>query len=69
MLEETYVEVLGVNVTVLGKVEVLLGNEDTLAEEVLVNELAVRLGNEPGWSISAFHPRRIHSAQFPPPPS
>ena len=44
----TYVEVLGVNVTVLGLVEVLLGDEHTLAEEVLVDRLAVGLGDEPG---------------------
>lgn len=44
----TYVEVLGVNVTVLGLVEVLLGDEHTLAEEVLVDRLAVGLGNQPG---------------------
>lgn len=28
--QDTYIEVLGVNVTVLGKVEVLLGHEHTL---------------------------------------
>jgi pyruvate/2-oxoglutarate dehydrogenase complex dihydrolipoamide dehydrogenase (E3) component len=49
----SYVEVLGVNVTVLGKVEVLLSNEDTLAEEVLVDELAVGLGNKPGGNGSS----------------
>jgi hypothetical protein len=38
-----YVKVLGVNVAVLWLVEVLLRNEDTLAEEVLVDELAVGL--------------------------
>ena len=45
---ETYVKVLGVNVAVLGLVEVLLGDEHTLAEEVLVNRLAVGLGDQPG---------------------
>jgi len=45
---ETYVEVLGVNVAMLGLVEVLLGDEHTLAEEVLVNRLAVGLGDQPG---------------------
>ena len=45
---ETYVKVLGVNVAVLGLVEVLLGDEHTLAEEVLVDRLAVGLGNQPG---------------------
>ena len=43
---ETYVKVLGVNVAVLGLVEVLLGDEHTLAEEVLVDRLAVGLGDE-----------------------
>jgi hypothetical protein len=38
-----YVKVLGVNVAVLWLVEVLLRNEDTLAEEILVDELAVGL--------------------------
>ncbi len=42
-----YVEVLGVNVTVLDEVEVLLGHEHTLSEEVLVDLLAVGLGDEP----------------------
>lgn len=32
-------QVLGVDIGVLGKVEVLLGNEDTLSEEVLVDLL------------------------------
>ena len=32
----------------LGLVEVLLGDEHTLAEEVLVDRLAVGLGNQPG---------------------
>jgi hypothetical protein len=41
------VQVLGVDVVVLGKVVVLLGDEDTLAEEVLVDLLAVGLGDEP----------------------
>lgn len=41
------IEVLGVNVVVLGEVEVLLGDENTLAEEVLVDLLAVGLWDEP----------------------
>lgn len=32
----------------LGQVEVLLGDEYTLAEEVLVDRLAVGLGDQPG---------------------
>jgi len=40
------VEVLGVDVAVLGEVEVLLGHEHTLSEEVLVDLLAIGLGNE-----------------------
>lgn len=39
-------QVLGVDIGVLGKVEVLLGNEDTLSEEVLVDLLAVGLGDQ-----------------------
>ena len=62
---ETYVKVLGVNVAVLGLVEVLLGDEHTLAEEVLVDRLAVGLGNQPGrivsdGSILAMFGRRSH---------
>jgi len=41
-----YLEVGDVEGGVLGKVEVLLGDEDTLVEEVFVNLLAVLLGNE-----------------------
>lgn len=44
----TYVKVLGVNLAVLGLVEVLLRDEHTLLEEVLVNEFAVSLGDQPG---------------------
>jgi len=43
------VEVLGVNVVVLGKVVVLLCDEHTLTEEVLVDLLSVGLGNKPGY--------------------
>jgi hypothetical protein len=42
-----HVEVLGVDVVVLGEVEVLLGDEDTLSEEVLMDLFAVGLGDEP----------------------
>lgn len=41
------VQVLCVDVVVLWKVEVLLGDEDTLTEEVLVDLLAVGLWDEP----------------------
>jgi hypothetical protein len=51
--DTTYEKVLGVNVAVLGLVEVLLGDEHTLAEEVLVDRLAVGLGDEPG-ALSAI---------------
>jgi hypothetical protein len=44
------VKVLGVNVVVLWKVVVLLRDEDTLTEEVLVDLLAVCLWDEPGES-------------------
>ena len=40
-------EVLGVDFAVLGHVEVLFRDEDALAEEVLVDFLAVGFGNEP----------------------
>ena len=43
----TNIEVLGVDVSVLGEVEVLLRHEHPLAEEVLVDFLAIGLGNEP----------------------
>ena len=41
------VQVLGVDVVVLWKVVVLLGDQDTLTEEVLVDLLAVGLWDEP----------------------
>lgn len=50
-IKATNVKVLGVNLAVLGLVEVLLGDENTLAEEVLVDRLAVGLGNQPGGNI------------------
>ena len=46
------VEVLGVNVVVLGEVVVLLCDEDTLSEEVLVDLLAVCLWNKPGRTLA-----------------
>ena len=60
----THVEVLGVNLAVLGLVEVLLRDEDTLTEEVLVDLLAVLLWNQPnGYLISACSgDRRIAGA-------
>jgi hypothetical protein len=45
--QSTYVEVLGVDLAVLGLVEVLFRDEHALLEEVLVDELAVSLGNQP----------------------
>jgi hypothetical protein len=44
---EVYIEVLGVNVAMLGHVVVLLGHEHALAEEVLVDLLTVGLGDKP----------------------
>jgi hypothetical protein len=41
------VEVFGVNVVVLWEVVVLLCNEHSLTEEILVNLLSVSLGDEP----------------------
>jgi hypothetical protein len=45
----TYVEVLGVDLAVLGLVEIFLCDKYTLTEEVLVDELAVGLGNKPTY--------------------
>ena len=39
-------QVLDVEVLVLGSVEVLLGDEDTLLEEVLVDDAPIGLGND-----------------------
>lgn len=44
---KSYVEVLGINVRVLGKVVVLLSHEYTLLEEVLVDLLSVGLWDKP----------------------
>jgi hypothetical protein len=46
----TYVEVLGVDLAMLGLVEVFLRNEHSLAEEILVDLLAVFLGDQPNAS-------------------
>jgi hypothetical protein len=48
----TYKEVLGVNVVVLG-LKVLLSHENTLTEEILVDLLALGLGDEHvgGWCV------------------
>ena len=42
-----YVEVLGVNIAVLGEVVVLFGDEYTFLEDVLVDEFPIRFGNKP----------------------
>lgn len=47
VLGSTYVEVLDINVAVLGQVVVLFGDEYTLLEEVLVDRLAVGFGDKP----------------------
>ena len=50
--ERAYVEVLGVELSVLGKVVVFLCHEHSLPEEILVDLLAVGLGDEPViWSV------------------
>lgn len=41
------IQILGVNVVVLGEIVVLLCDENTLTEEVLVDLLSVCLWNEP----------------------
>ena len=51
-LSVTDVEVLRVNLTVLGQVVVFLSHEHSLAEEILVDLLAVSFWDEPGvWSV------------------
>jgi hypothetical protein len=59
-----YVEVLGVNVAVLSHVEVFLSHEHALAEEVLVDLLAVGLGDKPGTklSVTTFRSSRSRGA-------
>ena len=47
MADYTYVEVLGVDLAMLGLVEVLLRDHHTFAEEVFMDLLAIRLGNQP----------------------
>jgi hypothetical protein len=47
MFQSTYVEIFGVNFSMLGEVEVLLRNEYTLAKEVLVNLLAISFWDKP----------------------
>ena len=43
---EPYVEVLGIDVAMLGLVEVLFGNEHTLLEDILVDLLAIGFGDK-----------------------
>ena len=47
MADCTYVEVLGVDLAMLWLVEVLLRDHHTFAEEVFMDLLAIRLGNQP----------------------
>lgn len=53
-MRDAYIEVLGVDLAVLGLVEVLLRNEHALAEEVLVDLLAVSLGNQHVVGVEMF---------------
>jgi hypothetical protein len=46
LIEDTYEEILGVNVSMLGLVEVLFGHEHTFLEDVLVDLLAIGFGDE-----------------------
>jgi len=48
------VEVLGLDLVVLGQVEVLLRDADTFAEEVFVDLLAVGFGDQPGSHVLAL---------------
>lgn len=43
----TYVEILGVDLAMLGLVEVLLRDHHTFAEEVLMDLFAIRLWDQP----------------------
>ena len=56
------VQVLCVDVVVLWQVVVLLGDEDTLTEEVLVDLLAVGLGDEPARKVALVLP--LHTIRF-----
>lgn len=49
------IQVLGINVVVLWEVVVLLGDKDTLAEEVLVDLLAISLGNKPSNQLALLN--------------
>ena len=42
-----YEEILGVNLSMFGKVEVFLGHEHSLTEEILVDLLAISFWDEP----------------------
>ena len=42
-VSNAYVEILGVDIAMLGLVEVLFGNEHTFLKDVLVDLLAIRL--------------------------
>ena len=53
-----YKEVLGVDLAMLGQVEVLLRNQHALTEQVLVDLLAVRLGDQP---VSQYQYRNLVS--------
>lgn len=50
--ERSYVKVLSVDLAVLGLVEVLLRDHDTLTEKVLMDLLAVGLGDQPGTKLA-----------------
>ena len=60
-----HVEVLGVNVAVLGKVEVLLGHEHTLCSRNLVSELIShrRISSRKKWKKSGRGWRRRHTSE------
>ena len=44
---KAYEKVLGVDLAVLGQVEIFLGHENSLAEEILVDLFSIGFGNEP----------------------
>ena len=46
-----YIEVLGVDLAMLGQVEVFLRDQHSFAEDVLVDLLAVFLGDQPDQNV------------------
>jgi hypothetical protein len=53
-----HIEIFGVKLSVFGEIEVFLGHEHSLTEEILVDLLAVGSGDEPliplDWSLMTW---------------